>query len=331
MKTSGLPRLCRIALSSVALFIGMASCSDSETGPTTPPPNLFAAYSEPAWHPQSTSIYFSHTPLTNYYKDPATGRYVYVFDESLSGTWIVSSDGTGQRRVLSSSLHEPHWSRAGTRIAYSRQATVYARTGDSLSLDTLNEVALTEPGLRAFAPSWSPDGNQVAFSVHTGSPGLYVVPASGGPSRAVGASGWQHPDWSPDNKEFVFVNQESTGTWIGVADTSGANSQMIWASTTASASYPRWSPNGDRIAFTGRASNAGKTELWIMGSDGANARAMTSSGVLEYFSWSPNGEEVAYVRFDRGDVTLANGTIWILNTVSGSVRQVTTNTPAMGP
>jgi len=65
-----------------------------------------------------------------------------------------------------------------------------------------------------------------------------------------------------------------------------------------------------------------------MDATGANAHPLTSEGTLEFFSWSPNSQEIVYVRFNLGDTSLMNGTIWIVNAVSGAKRQVTFNHPS---
>lgn len=312
-----------------ALFGLASSCSNSSsTGPVTPPPPVvFAAYAEPAWHPLDRSIIFNHTPLVRYYQDPS-GRFIYEFDEAQSGIWMIRIDGSDQHRILPFTLNSPQWNPAGTSVAFSQGASVWTLSGTDSTLDEASLLKITGAE-RAFAPTWSPDGGTLAFSIHSGpAPGLYVVASTGGESRQVGQTGWRHPSWAPDGQSFAFVSQESTRLGVAIADTAGQGYLMLWGNRDAYASFPRWSPDGTEIAFTGRAGNGDRIELWLMGADGSGARRLTNSGVQDFFSWVPGGEEIAYVRYDRYDNSLENGTIWVVDLNTGVSRQLTQNTPS---
>jgi TolB protein len=55
---------------------------------------------------------------------------------------------------------------------------------------------------------------------------------------------------------------------------------------------PRWSPKGDLIAYTTR---SGTHDIWVVGSDGSNARRLTSGpGDNESPTWAPNGRYLMF-------------------------------------
>ena len=318
----------RIALVALAVASTTNGCSRSKSlQPNSA--NVASSYSDPAWNPSGTAIVFNHEPLVRVYTDPATGRFVQVFAESLLGFWTANADGSGERRLLPYYMWEPDWDSTGTTIAYQIGGYILTMAGSDTGLVSESARQVTAEPVGTYAPTWSPDGLLLACSVHIEpEAGVYVVPKSGGSTRRI-ASEWYHPDWSPRGDSLVFLAPRVDRTEIAVADTSGQGLHVLWGQPESSARYPRWSPDGSKIAFTGRSNNSDMIwRLWIMDATGANARPVTSEGTLEFFSWSPNGQEIAYVRYNYGDTSLTNGTIWIVNIASGAKRQVTFNHPS---
>lgn len=307
-----------------ALILCLTSCSHSSLlAPNGL--NIAASYAEPAWHPGGNTLVFDHTPLARRYKGP-DGRLVYEFAESLSGFWAVRSDGSNLRRLYGQAYWTPDWNSAGTVLTFEVGASIWTVAGADTGIDIGTAVQLTGSE-RAFAPTWSPDGSAIAYSVHTlPGAGIYVIPSSGGISRQVGDPGWRHPDWSPSGDSLVFVATLAGKVGICIADTAGLGVHMIWGYPQASARYPRWSSAGT-IAFTGRTNDSEPTRLWVMKADGSNAHAVLGESVQDFFSWGPDGKEIAYVPYGASDTSLTSGTVWIVDTVSGAKRQVTYNTP----
>jgi Tol biopolymer transport system component len=266
---------------------------------------------------------FVHEPLVRAYWDPTDNSYHQVFAESLLGYWIVNADGSGQRRIAQDYIEGPDWDPTGTKLAYSPGGTLFTIAGSDTGL---NFDSRTEIGSGISFPSWSPDGSMIAGSWDSG---IQVLPASGGTMRTIGEPGWRQPDWSLHGDSLVFAVSKVDRVGIAVADTSGQGIRTLWGQEGSNASYPRVSPDGSKIAFTGRANNSDYVyRLWVMDSSGANAHPLTTEGALGFFSWSPNGQEIAYVRYNYGDTSLTNGTIWIVNVATGAKRQLTFNTPA---
>src|SRR6267142_1822778 len=314
-----------------ALLVVMTSCSDSVDYPLAPTPlNIFAPYLYPAWHPSGRSLVFELDPLVRRYRD-ARGKWVYVYSDSLAGEYIVNIDGSGQRRILPYSLREPEWDSAGATLAYQIGGIAIATMAGSdtgLVVETAKQITSGTTG--ALAPTWRRDGRALAYTAFdTPESGIYLCPSSGGDGQRVGEPSWRQADWAPASDSLVFVFADSTQRGIAVADTSGHGFRIVWAYPGAAAYYPRWSPDGSRIAFVGRRSaSEGRIKLWMFSRDGTGARALTNTGTADFFSWGPGGKEIAYVRYDYSDTTLANGTIWIVNVLSGSARQLTYNTPS---
>jgi Tol biopolymer transport system component len=242
-------------------------------------------------------------------------------------TWAVNVDGLGQMRLIPNLIGASDWDSTGNTILFEWESGIWSAPASESSVVIESGSSLTGP-VGAYAPVWSTQHDSIAYSVHAGpSMGVYVSPLNGA-SRMVGSPGWRHPDWSPKNGNITFVAASDTATGVYVCDLSGTNPELLWGGASAFASFPRWSPTGDRLAFTGRLAPTDHIELWMMDSDGQNARRLTQTGVLAFASWNPTGEEIVYVRFSQHDSSLENGTIWIVNVVSGDARQVTFNRPS---
>jgi TolB protein len=131
--------------------------------------------------------------------------------------------------------------------------------------DTVREVARDEPGEDLFAPDWSANGKQIAYTRSDPAVApiidrhyrIYVMDADGGGRRAITpedimASG---PSWSPDGTRIVFTR------WLGWSNhlffIDGGNLRPVIPGRN---DYdPAWSPDGRRIAFIsgGRNNDAG--------------------------------------------------------------------------
>jgi dipeptidyl aminopeptidase/acylaminoacyl peptidase len=68
---------------------------------------------------------------------------------------------------------------------------------------------------------------------------------------------------------------------------------------------PQVSPDGGRVAFTrvevDRAEDKYATSIWLVGTDGAEARPLTSGPRDSQPRWSPDGLRLAFVRKPDGD------------------------------
>lgn len=80
---------------------------------------------------------------------------------------------------------------------------------------------------------------------------------------------------------------------------------------------PDVSPDGARIVFTSTMGGADQ-QIWVMDSDGANARRLTADGDNLDPSWSPDGRRVAFASSRSGEQQL-----WVMNADGTQQTQVT--------
>ena len=175
---------------------------------------------------------------------------------------------------------------------------------------------------------WSPDNNQIAFTLRHKDPDqsdVGVLNADDGEVTwiAHSSSDEDSPIWSPDSERIAY--QHRTDDWHGyeiwVSDADGQNQARLVAEN-----YERgveefrfdgnhhWSPTGDRIVYL--SSRAGYNHLWIAPLDGSDPVQLTKGEWVDYSPrWSPTGERIAFVS-SRVD-SLEERYIWTVDAGGG--------------
>jgi len=207
------------------------------------PSPAIPAYSYPVWSPDGLYVGFYHRPLRAIRYDAQTKQYVYEFDDSLAGFWIISSGGGSMKR-LGPPMTSPAWTRDGAWIAYS-DGQVWKT---SVMSDTLlgASVQVTADPNGALFPAWSPDGNHLIYCITSGpSAGLKVCNADGTGTRAIGMHGWIFPHWNTNGDRIVFLGQVGATYGIATCDTLGQDARSLGFD----GEFPAWSPDGTKVAY----------------------------------------------------------------------------------
>jgi Tol biopolymer transport system component len=120
-----------------------------------------------------------------------------------------------------------------------------------------------------------------------------------------------HPSFSPDGQKIVFSSDRGGGTQLFVTTWNGSTWGPPVQFTTGSGAKtcPDWSLNGLHIAYE-VSNGSGASELWVIDSDGSNARLVTSAGSYDARpGWSNSGNQLAFVSDRSGAkyIWLADG------------------------
>ena len=173
------------------------------------------------------------------------------------------------------------------------------------------EVLTTLPGAE-LAPSFSPDGKQLAFA-WTGPEGnrfdVYVKMLgtdqirrlTSNPARAV------FPAWSPDGTKIAFLrlNESDSGIFL-VSATAGSEEKLTeldWNPEYLLESLS-WSPDGQFLAYSERFHGGGSYRVVLLSTADHKRRVLTApgSGWLDIApAFSPDGQTVAFYRCIHAD------------------------------
>ncbi len=123
---------------------------------------------------------------------------------------------------------------------------------------------------------------------------------------------WMSLDVSPDGKQIAF---DLLGDIYLVPIDGGAATPI--AEGPAWEMQPRFSPDGSQIAFS--SDRGGSANIWLMNSDGSNARALTDEQfhTLNNPTWSADGSYIAARKNYTTWRSLGTGEIWLYHLAGG--------------
>lgn len=208
------------------------------------------------------------------------------------------------------------------RIAY----TVFSREEKSdifvMDSDGGNVERLTHGHEVSAFPSWSPDGERIAFDTNRdGNFEIYVINADGSNPQSLTKTPFveeRYPSWSPDGKKIAYGDMAG-GRRLFAMDLDTGNSILI---PCVSGKCPAWSSDGRKIVFK---SLSAMQEIYITDADGRNwgncARLTSSYAHDSRPSWSPDGKSIIFSAFPAVNVT--DFEILRFNIGSGNIEQLT--------
>ena len=166
---------------------------------------------------------------------------------------------------------------------------IYVMNGDGG-----DQVRLTINPARDYDPSWSPDGDRIAFvsNRERGIEQIYVMDSDGSNEmRLTNGATHQEPAWSPVGEKIAYVRNKG-GRQIWLMDADGGNQTQL--TEVGKSRQPAWSPDGTRIAFV-RGSG-----VYVMDANGDNQERLTPDmNFTADPTWSSDGSWIAFGALDR--------------------------------
>lgn len=155
-----------------------------------------------------------------------------------------------------------------------------------------------------WAPSWSPDGTQIAFyAFRSGNRDVWLMPSNGGAATQLTSHTMVDttPSWSSDGTKVAFTSSRSDPRGVWSVDVNGGEPHEL----AANGILGEWSPEGSSIVY-GR-----DLEFWQKPVDGGEERRI-SRGPGAQARWSPDGTRLYYTGWrERSEK------IWALSPSSG--------------
>ncbi|HBY62717.1 MAG TPA: hypothetical protein DEH78_23080 [Solibacterales bacterium] len=183
-------------------------------------------------------------------------------------------------------------------------------------------------------PSFSPDGNQVAYS-WSGESGenydIYVkLIDAGTPLRLTTNPAFDiSPAWSPDGRHIAFLRQsESESAFMLVPALGGPERKLAAAShgrTGINTPYLNWSPNGKLLALADRETPEEPMAIFLFDVETGQRRRLTTPPPKTFGDggpvFSPDGHRVLFVR----SATMTMQDIYSVPVAGGEPRAVTSD------
>jgi Tol biopolymer transport system component len=206
-------------------------------------------------------------------------------------------------------LSELHWLPGGRRVLFLTSTSCGVTDLFAVPANGGAARRLTHDPRDLQAPSWSPDGSAMAYSVeefacHLGAglpKHLEIVDAQGAGSRRVTDDGDRNlgsfdsdPAFSPDGTQIAFDHGTFNDVSLQVVAAAGGERTTLVPPGTPWPGAPAWSPDGAKIAYVSGASimviaPAGGTPEVLAQKPGQGADACEAGGI----AWSPDGTQLA--------------------------------------
>jgi Tol biopolymer transport system component/DNA-binding winged helix-turn-helix (wHTH) protein len=269
------------------------------------------------------------------------GTLIAYYSRNKSGIWLIPALGGAARRLTDFGAW-PAWSPDSSRIVFQSQGlNDYSQTAyPALPPSTLWVVSaqggaptqLTHPGNPSGghgAPSWSPDGEHIAFSsTSAGLAEIWTIPANGGTPQRLAAGGVYDPVYGPGGRHLYFSQikletnqQRGTGLTFALMRlelTPEGNAQgkpeLVKESGTMIYKGLRFSANGRFLAFSAIADNNNLQSVPVSAASGEAAGdpvPLTRDTAMRKSSprFSPDGSQIAYTQVQSGE----DIAVWIVD------------------
>jgi dipeptidyl aminopeptidase/acylaminoacyl peptidase len=234
----------------------------------------------------------SPTPL------PAPPRGTVVYERS--GTIYLLVLGA-QERTLVAAGTQPKIAPDGSRVVY--VGRVGTTDNQLLVVDTRSRQVsrLTDKARDPALPTWSPDGQRVAFRAAVNdTTEIFTINADGTNLQQVThgqttSDSATQPAWAAGGAAIYYKNQ-GDGAFYRVALAGGAPTRIRAPSSEQYDLTP--SPDGASLAFTTRGPGEQEFALTTMNADGSNERrvatlpTITAPEQLGGLAWSPTGNAI---------------------------------------
>ncbi len=250
-------------------------------------------------------------------------------DRSRSNIWIMNSDGSNQRPLLSGKDNyiSATFSPDGTRLAYiathEGRPQIYVRWMDNGQTARITDLQSSPSGL-----SWSADGEYIAFSTFVASSSK---PFTRTPTPPSGAK------WAPKPKviDKTVYRRDGSGyvrdgnSHLFVVPATGGTPRQLTSGPFNHRGTAQWTSDGSALIFSANRYEDGdfqprNSELYRVALDGGEITQLTDrNGPDSSPKISPDGKMLAWTGYDDTGLSSLNNNIYVRPINGGSIKNLT--------
>lgn len=259
------------------------------------------------------------TEPTSWVQHPDSSKIVFVSDRpgySNKQIYIMKNDGSDQVKITNDANEyvHPAFSPDGSKIIFFSHTVNYEDEIYSVNLDGTNFINLSSSPGSDNLPAYNQDGSKIAFtSTRDGNREIYIMDSDGkNQTRLTFSSEIDHsPQFVEGGSKILYFSSDSTfyDYNIHIMDLDGNNNKclnsefsyyclrtFIYDGTfSIYDSKPSISPNGSKITFMSYNPHLSNYEIFIMDSNGENARLITDiPGFNLAPVFSPDGSKIIF-------------------------------------
>jgi len=315
-----------VGLSMYALALPMAVLADtSQTSETTKDKSLIS-------YEDLFNIEYAANPIVM----PEGKHVLYerhsmdiMSDSQRTNLWTVSLDGKEHMPLMSNKANHSSavFSPDGTKMAYlssiEGKTQIYVRDLASGNTARVTDVAMTPSSL-----SFSPDGEQLAFSMFTPAKPKSLFSLSFKPKGAEWAEEASYIDHTLFQRDGAGMNKPGN-MHIYVVPSFGGTPRQITSGEHDFAGQLAWMPNGEAIVVSANTQENSDIDIFnsdllaVNIKDGSMRKLTDSTGPESNPQLSPNGKQIAFTGFiDNGKSNQINH-LFVMDIDGSNVKDLT--------
>lgn len=142
--------------------------------------------------------------------------------------------------------------------------------------------------------TWSPKNNKAILEFPDGANIIYDFDTN---KQVTLPKHWEDFDFSTNGDQIVMksIGLDPKNRWLAISNEDGSRTVPIESiGNNADTVYPSWSPNGQSIAMYTRGISFDRQEVFFVGLNDENFKAITVEGRGFEYKWEPTGEKLVY-------------------------------------